>query len=497
MVSGFAPGLQLSLRLDLAVVAGVFLLAVFGPRTSDWSRILWQAAALLALTVLTLPQLGSPFAPAFDKQADFDRLAEQVVMTAWWMLVAWVSVGLIRIVVALENKSREARIVSDIMAGAVYIAAALAVVSFVLSVPVRGLLATSGVIAIVLGLALQSTLADLFSGIAVGAERPYRLGDTLWVEGGISGRVTQINWRSTHVQTGQDVAIVPNSVIAKARLINRSAPTALSADSLEVRVHPEVRPETARSVIRAALLACDEIAPDYKTSVNVTALAGDGTTFTIQFAALTSDAIGSVRSEILMMVHRYLSHAAIPLVIPGTVPGAPLPAPQSIETLLARSELWSGMTDRNRALLAERFEFTSLDEGQLLYREGDKADALYVVASGTMQIVVGDPTAPQLRHRMSPGETIGALALITGQSIHATAQALTDAGLYRLREEALASAMNAAPELATDLEQTVARAQQLIARFAAMEGEASLTHPAALIDRLRGLIRRLGAPAFH
>ena len=226
-------------------------------------------------------------------------------------------------------------------------------------------------------------------------------------------------------------------------------------------------------------------------------IAGDGTTFTVHFGASTSDAIGSARSEILKKVHRYLSHAAIPLVISGTVPGAPLPAPQGIETLLARSELWSGMTDRNRTLLAERFEFTSLDEGQLLYREGDKADTLYVVASGTMQIVVGDPAAPQIKHRMSPGETIGALALITGQSIHATAQALTDAGLYRLREDALASAMSTMPELAADLEQTVARAQQLIARFAAVEGEASMAHPAALLDRLRGFIRRLGAPAFQ
>lgn len=86
--------------------------------------------------------------------------------------------------------------------------------------------------------------------------------------------------------------------------------------------------------------------------------------------------------------------------------------------------------------------------------------------------------------------------MITGQNIHATAQALTNAGLYRLREAALADAMNTVPELAADLKQTVARAQQLIARFATMEGEMSMTHPAALIERLRSFIRRLRAPAF-
>jgi small-conductance mechanosensitive channel len=92
------------------------------------------------------------------------------------------------------------------------------------------LLATSGVIAIVLGLALQSTLSEVFSGIVVGIERPYQPGDLLWVEGDVEGYVVQVNWRSTHIATAQhNIAIVPNSIIAKSRLVNRSAPTPLRA----------------------------------------------------------------------------------------------------------------------------------------------------------------------------------------------------------------------------------------------------------------------------
>jgi iron(II)-dependent oxidoreductase len=63
--------------------------------------------------------------------------------------------------------------------------------------PIGSLVAPSGVVAIVLGLALQSTLSDVFSGIAVGLEHAYKPGDLLWVEGGIEGQVLQINWRST------------------------------------------------------------------------------------------------------------------------------------------------------------------------------------------------------------------------------------------------------------------------------------------------------------
>ena len=73
-------------------------------------------------------------------------------------------------------------------------------------------------IAIVLGLALQSTLADVFAGIAVGIERPFSIGDLVSVEGAIDGEVVQINWRSVQIRTdGNDLATVPNSVIAKSR----------------------------------------------------------------------------------------------------------------------------------------------------------------------------------------------------------------------------------------------------------------------------------------
>jgi small-conductance mechanosensitive channel len=104
------------------------------------------------------------------------------------MLGARVAVGVLRLVLVLEDKPRETQIVSDLLASTIYVATALSVINFVFGVPIVGLVATSGVVAIVLGLALQSTLSDVFSGIAVGLEHAYKPGDLLWVEGGIEGQ---------------------------------------------------------------------------------------------------------------------------------------------------------------------------------------------------------------------------------------------------------------------------------------------------------------------
>jgi small-conductance mechanosensitive channel len=90
------------------------------------------------------------------------------------------------------------------------------------------LLATSGVVAIILGLALQSTLGDVFSGIVVSFSRPYRPGEWISVEGGTDGRVIEMNWRATSILSARrDLAIVPNSTIAKSKIVNVSSPISM------------------------------------------------------------------------------------------------------------------------------------------------------------------------------------------------------------------------------------------------------------------------------
>ncbi|WP_244222930.1 mechanosensitive ion channel family protein [Cupriavidus lacunae] len=80
----------------------------------------------------------------------------------------------------------------------IFVAAAVAAVAYVLELPVTGLLATSGALAIIVGLAVQSTLGDVFSGLVLNATQPYHPGDLVSIDG-IDGRVLEINWRATHL----------------------------------------------------------------------------------------------------------------------------------------------------------------------------------------------------------------------------------------------------------------------------------------------------------
>lgn len=86
--------------------------------------------------------------------------------------------------------------------------------------------AISGRIAILLGLASQNTLADVFSGIALGLGPPFHIGDRVSIGDDAEGVVVQMNRRSIRVQTdGEDIAMIPNSIVAQNLITNRNVPT--------------------------------------------------------------------------------------------------------------------------------------------------------------------------------------------------------------------------------------------------------------------------------
>ena len=84
-------------------------------------------------------------------------------------------------------------------------------------------LASAGVIGIAVGFAARDTLANLFSGISIIVDAPYKIGDFIVIDSGERGKVTNVGMRSTRLLTRDDVEVtIPNGVIANAKIVNES-----------------------------------------------------------------------------------------------------------------------------------------------------------------------------------------------------------------------------------------------------------------------------------
>lgn len=86
-----------------------------------------------------------------------------------------------------------------------------------------GLLASAGIVGIAVGFAAKDTLANLFSGVFILADRPYKLGDYINLDSGERGKITHVGIRSTRLLTRDDIEItVPNAIIGNAKVVNES-----------------------------------------------------------------------------------------------------------------------------------------------------------------------------------------------------------------------------------------------------------------------------------
>ena len=84
-------------------------------------------------------------------------------------------------------------------------------------------LASAGIVGIAVGFAAKDTLANLFAGVFILADSPYKIGDYVVLEGGERGKVTHIGIRSTRILTRDDIEVtIPNAIIGNTRVTNES-----------------------------------------------------------------------------------------------------------------------------------------------------------------------------------------------------------------------------------------------------------------------------------
>jgi small-conductance mechanosensitive channel len=93
-----------------------------------------------------------------------------------------------------------------------------------LGVEIRPMLAALGVGGLAVALALQEPLSNLFAGLFVTMAGQIRIGDYVKLDSGLEGRVADFNWRSTSLEVGTGIAVVPNNKLAQATVVNHNLP---------------------------------------------------------------------------------------------------------------------------------------------------------------------------------------------------------------------------------------------------------------------------------
>ena len=431
--------------LVLGIVSGRFLF-----KGHPIGRALTRLFFFTLLTLVLLRGDVVPYQPLRPAATVLQGIVSAGLRIAWWLWAAWLLVGFLRTILIFERRPREAKLLQDIIAGVIYLAAFFAIIAYVFNLPIQGLLATSGAIAIILGLALQSTLGDVFSGLVLSFSRPYRPGDWVRFEGGAEGRVIEMNWHATHLLTSeQDLAIVPNSMIVKARIVNLSAPSDIHGMTVSVAVTADAPPAAGIPIIEHAILNSRQILAMPKPWITIKSINADVVVYGVTFFIADLASSTTAQNELLDLVYRHLAAAGLSLAVSpdGTAPSRPSAPATEEERVLAQSAIFATLSMEDRGVLAKNLQCKLHDPGEVVSKPGAPLQSLFLVGSGVLSV-----TRPQEGRqveilRLGPGDHYGEIGLLTGAPAVGFITALAPAAVYELAKKDLTPTLEASPQI--------------------------------------------------
>ncbi|WP_367372352.1 mechanosensitive ion channel domain-containing protein [Pseudomonas lini] len=368
------------------------------------------------------------------------HLAATGLQIGWWLFAARTLTVLIGTVM-MQRVGHTGRLLQDLLGAVIFLIAVIAALAYVLELPVKGVLATSGALAIIVGLALQSTLSDVFSGIVLNTTKPYQLDDWISIDG-TEGRVIDIDWRATRLQTAQgSMAVIPNSLAAKAKIINFSRPSDIFGVSVSLQLSPHARPQTVIDALERAMQGCRYLLNKPAPCVALKGSSATGVEYEISGFVVSMDQKRMVRNLLFDLAFRHLQASGVSL-LSNVEPNAPanLSRPRA---LLDASNIFSTLRQEEKETFSQNMTLQTFRPGEMILPAGEVSDHLFIIESGVVSVELSRRGVKFETGRMGPGEVIGEGGILSDTAMPADFIAKTVCSLYRIEKEYLQPCLDA------------------------------------------------------
>jgi small-conductance mechanosensitive channel/CRP-like cAMP-binding protein len=340
---------------------------------------------------------------------------------------------------------------------------------------------TTAVGAVVVGFALQDTLGNLISGVAIQIEKPFRIGHWVRVVGK-DGVVTEITWRATKITTqAGNFVIVPNSVLARDTITNYSDPIQDTRLEVDIGVSYDLPPNVVKSTILDAIRDEPLFSRSREPEVLVFDFASFAITYRILFWIRDFAADERARDQVLSRVYyafrrrgitipypiqTYMRHSvAVEAVDPGAV-----------DAVIRSVEIFAALGDEERAELVRAAKIQMYAAGEVIVRQHDAGQSMFVVASGEVVVSLDAPRREVARLRR--GDFFGEMSLLAGDPRTATVTAVTDCELVEITINAFRRFVMANPAAVDQISAAAAtRAAVLDQHRAAAAAEPGVSEP--------------------
>jgi small-conductance mechanosensitive channel/CRP-like cAMP-binding protein len=343
----------------------------------------------------------------------------------------------------IRHKGREAPDILRFVVSIVgYSSLLVFIFTFVLNRSLSPVLATSAVVSVVIGLALQDTLGNFFAGLSLHIDEPYHIGDAIRL-GDAIGRVESVTWRTTALRTNNNSLVVfPNSKIAREPI--EIYP--LNNENRRILRFPapySIPPEHVITAVREVARTLPDLSPGRVPSVRVAEFADSSVTYEVLFWThdymLVHDLEARLRERIWYLFGRNGWEIPFPVRHVLMERAHPQP-PRSLadyNAVLASIEFFAPLSEKERADLARQVTCRVYAPGELVVSQGDAGASMFIIDSGKAEVLVPGPHSRRRVAVLEKGDFFGEMALFTGESRSADVVALEELALLEVAKPAM------------------------------------------------------------
>src|SRR6266571_5284949 len=219
------------------------------------------------------------------------------------------------------EKKRETPIphfLREIVGGIIFLVVLLFVLSYGYhaQAQLNGLLAGSGVVAIIVGFAGQNLFAGIIGGVSIQINRPFKVGDWLQV-GDRFAEVMEINWRSTRLRTNDNIYLdIPNNEMVGHEIVNLHYPTEVHAMRIRVGVEYKNPPNLVKDALFRAASTAKGVLAEPKTKIFLVDFGESACVYEIKFYMGNHSKINEINDAVRTNVWYELKRQGVTIPFP-------------------------------------------------------------------------------------------------------------------------------------------------------------------------------------
>lgn len=363
------------------------------------------------------------------------------------------------------KKTRIPQIVCNLIRGLYFVAIVLFILAVVLNVDIRPFLTGSAILTAIIGLALQDTLGNLFSGLALHISRPFNIGHWIKFEE-IEGKVVRIDWRATTIKTREeDYMSIPNSQLAKVVVINYSVPTTVHGQYVNLGVRYEYPPNRVKDVLTEAAVKTDGVLGDIIPDIFLEKYNDFSVDYKMRFFIKDFAEAPRIKSSVMESIWYMFRRRGleIPFPIQDVFLREEKEAIEKEELLamLSRVDFLQGLNKEEIVDVGNRLKLVLYAKGEYIIKQGDKGHTFYILKSGKVKVIARNEEGEIFLTKMlEPGDFFGEISVLTGEPRTASIIALTDVELLMLNKDDFELMLRKYPDMDSRISEKIAQRQR-------------------------------------